>query len=121
MNDSYDETMFKSLFSFSLPFAGITGTTIMCLYSKLLANTIGIIYICKDNKFIQIAYIDFFGKQHFIETTVDEVRQWEKSPVRFGLYKTVYVNTGSEQISLKIPWLKKDVFEMRLFRRLFGK
>lgn len=91
------------------------------MYSKALANTIGIVYICGKNKNLQIAYIDFWGKQHFIETTIDEARQWQKSPVKFGLYKTVRAIDGKEEKSLKIPWKGADIFDIKFFRRIFGK
>lgn len=91
------------------------------MYSAALANTIGIIYVCKDNKNLQIGYIDFMGKQNFIETTVDELIKWEKSPVKFGYYKTVKALDGKTEKLLKIPWNTGDVYNTKLFRRCFGK
>lgn len=113
-----DFISFLDCFSF---FIGLTGSAILSAYSKALANTIGIVYICGQNKNLQIAYIDFWGKQHFIEATVDEVSKWNKSKVKFGLYKTVQAIDGKEQKSLKLPWNGTDVFDIKLFRRLFGK
>ncbi|XP_055300369.1 transmembrane protein 186 [Sitodiplosis mosellana] len=100
---------------------GLTGSTILSAYSKALANTIGIVYICGQNKNLQITYIDFWGKQQFIQTTVDDVPKWPKSPVKFGLYKTVQAIDGKEEKSLKLPWKGVDIFDIKLFRRLFGK
>lgn len=100
---------------------GITGTIILSAYSKALENTVGMVYICGQNKNLRIAYIDFWGGQQFIETTTTEARQWEKGPIKFGLYKTVNVINGNEKISLKIPWDKVDIYQTKLFRHLFGK
>lgn len=102
-------------------FKGFTGTATLSMYSAALANTIGIIYVCKDNKNLQIGYIDFMGKQNFIETTVDELIKWEKSPVKFGYYKTVKALDGKTEKLLKIPWKTGDVYNTKLFRRCFGK
>lgn len=99
----------------------MSGSIVLTAYSKALTNTIGIVYICGQNKNIRIAYIDFWGSQHFIETTVDELHKWEKSPVKFGLYKTVKVIDSNEEKSLKIPWKQGEIFDSKLFRRLFGK
>lgn len=102
-------------------FLGITGTITLSTYSAALANTIGMIYICKENKNLQIAYIDFMGRQKFVEMTVDELRKCEKSPVKYGLYKTVKVNDGKEEKVLKILWNTGDIYDIKLFRRVFGK
>lgn len=93
----------------------------LSLYSKALANTIGIIYICGQNKNLRVAYIDFWGRQKFIETTVDELHKWEKSSVKYGLYKTVKAIDGKEERMLKVPLKGVDIYDMKLFRRLFGK
>lgn len=103
--------------------SGFTGTLMLLAYSAALSNTIGLIHICKDNKNLRIAYIDFLGRQQFIETTVDEVIKWEKSPVKFGYYKTVKTiddKTKTENV-LKIPWNVADIYDNKLFRRCFGK
>ncbi|XP_031624523.1 uncharacterized protein LOC116341541 [Contarinia nasturtii] len=100
---------------------GLTSGMILTAYSKTLANTVGIVYICGQNKNLRIAYIDFWGKQLFVETTVDEVRKCQKSPVKFGLYKTIQVINGNEKISLKIPWKNVETTNTKLFRHLFGK
>lgn len=107
--------------NFLFPFKGLTGSVILSVYSKALANTIGIVYICGQNKNVRIAYIDFWGKQHFIEATVDDIHKWKKSPVKFGLYKTIKVIDGKEEKLLKIPWKGNDIYDIRLFRRLFEK
>lgn len=91
------------------------------MYSAALANTIGVIYICKNNKELQIGYIDFMGRQQFIETTVDELSKWEKSPVKFGYYKIIKAIDGKTEKLLKIPWNTGDVHSIKLFRRCFGK
>lgn len=90
------------------------------MYSAALADTIGLIYICKDKKNLQIGYIDFLGKQHFIETTVEELRKCEKGPVKYGLYKTVRVVKGNTEKKLKIPWNTGDIYDIKMFRRLLG-
>lgn len=79
------------------------------------------IYKCKENKNLQIAYIDFLGRQNFVETTADELRKCEKGPVKFGAYKTIKVNDGKEDKVLKMPWNTGDIYDIKLFRRVFGK
>lgn len=94
-------------------------------YSAILADTIGLIYICKENKNLQIGYIDFMGRQHFLETTIDELRKCEISPAKFGIlgrHKTIKVNDGKEDKELKMPWDNDgDIYNVKLFRRVFGK
>lgn len=104
-----------------LYFQGLMGTLTLSTYSALLADTIGVIYICKENKNLQIAYIDFVGRQQFVETTVDEMRKCEKGSVKFGLYRTIKVNDGNEKKVLTMPWSSVDIYDNKLFRKLFGK
>lgn len=64
------------------------------------------------------------GRQHFVETTVEELRKCEKSPAKnglFGLHKTIKVNDGKEDKVLKILWNVGDIYDIKLFRRVFGK
>lgn len=61
------------------------------------------------------------GRQHFVETTVDELCKCEKGPVKFGYYKTIQVNDGNEVKVLKLPWDAGDVYDIKLFRKVFGK
>lgn len=61
------------------------------------------------------------GRQKFVETTVDEMRQCEKGPIKFGLYRTTKVNDGDQEKLLKMPWNSIDVYDIKLFRKLFGK
>lgn len=109
------------MFYFLFSFKGLTGSAILTLYSKAVANTIGIIYICRQNKNLRVAYIDFWGRQKFIETTVDELHKWEKSPVKYGIYKSVKAIDGKKEKSLKVPWKGVDIYDIKIFRRLFGK
>lgn len=102
-------------------FPGVTGTATLSTYSAVLANTIGVIYICRENKNLQIGYIDFMGRQHFVETTVDELRKCEKGPVKYGAYKTIKINDGKEVKVLKLPWDAGDIFDIKRFRSVFGK
>lgn len=99
----------------------MTGTITLTAYSAALSNTIGIIYMCKENQNLQIAYIDFFGGQKFVDITVDELRKCEKSNIKFGLYKTVKVNYNKEEKLLKLPWNSGDIYDIKLYRRIFGK
>lgn len=100
---------------------GIIGTIPLSVYSATIANTIGVIYICKEYKNLQIGYIDFMGRQHFVETTVDELRKCQKGPVKYGRYKTITLNVDNKQKVLKLPWETGDIYDIKLFRRLFGK
>lgn len=93
----------------------------LSLYSATLANTIGIVYICQESRQVQIAYINFWGKQCFVESTVDELHKLEKSKPKLGLYKTISVNDNNNQRTLKLPWNTGDIFDIKLFRRCFGK
>lgn len=77
--------------------------------------------MCKENKNLQIAYIDFIGTQKFVETTAEELRKCEKSSVKFGLYKTIKVNDKNEEKLLKLPWKTGDIYDIKLYRRIFGK
>lgn len=52
---------------------------------------------------------------------MDEVHKWEKSPVKYGLYKTVKAIDGKEEKLLKVPWKGVETYDTKLFRRLFGK
>lgn len=99
----------------------MSGTVLISAYSAALANTIGVIYKCKQNKNLQIGYIDFIGRQQFVETTVDELRKSEKGPLKFGRYKTIKINDGKDEKVLKIPWQTGDIYDMKLFRNVFGK
>lgn len=105
-------------------FQGVTGIVTLSTYSAILANTIGLIYICKENKNLQIGYIDFMGRQKFVETTVEELRKCEKSPAKFGVlgrHKTIKVRDGNEDKELKILWNVGDIYDIKLFRSVFGK
>lgn len=91
------------------------------MYSATLANTIGLIYIDKQNINLQVGYIDFMGRQRFVETTVDELRKCKKGPVKFGRYKTITITDGEEQKVLKLPLESGDIYDIKLFRKVFGK
>lgn len=93
----------------------------LSIYSAAIANTIGIVYMCQQNKNLQIAYVDFWGRQRFIDSSVEDMHKCEKSKVKFGLYKTLNIKTDTEQKKLKLPWNTCDIFDIKLFRRCFGK
>lgn len=107
--------------NFFRSFKGLTGTVMLSIYSAAIANTIGIVYMCQENKNVQIAYVDFWGKQRFLDSSVEVMHKCEKSKVKFGLYKTLHIKSDTEQKTLKLPWDTGDIFDIKVFRRCFGK
>lgn len=77
--------------------------------------------MCSENKKLKIAMIDFMGRQVVLDATVEEISKATKSGMKFDLYKSISVNVDNKQLDLKIPANRGDVYDIRLFRKLFGK
>lgn len=62
------------------------------------------------------------GRQKFFESTVKELKQCEKSqPKIFGLYKLVKVMDNDKELVLKLPNKHGEIFDINLYRKIFGK
>lgn len=84
----------------------------LCIYSKLLSNTVAIINSCPQRKNLQIVYIDYRANRKCIEATVSEVRQMEHSKPKFRLYKTIEMKNDDFTIPLKIPLKNIVVYDV---------
>lgn len=93
----------------------------LCIYSKLLSNTVAIINTCPQRKNLQIVYIDFMANRKCIEATVSEVGQMKQSKPKLRLYKTIEMKNNDFSVPLKIPLRKIVVYDVSLFRKMFGK
>lgn len=88
----------------------------MSLYSALLNNTIGIIYVCAKNEKARIAYIDFWANRRQVDVKVSDF-DLTKAPT-FHLYQTIKC-TGFDK-SLKLPIKHGDIYDTQLYNQLFG-
>lgn len=101
---------------------GIVSTSILAAYSALLNKTIGIVEICRESKKVKLYYIDFVGKQNTKVVTMNELRNCEKSKVKFNLYRTIKLTDDKgEPMLMKIPSNRGDIYDTMLFKKLFGK
>lgn len=90
-------------------------------FSAMLSNTIGIVNVCPHYKNLQILYIDFIGRQFEKKISIADMRNLEKSKVKFGCYKTFTVKDESgEPCTLKLPVKHCEIYDSTLFKKIFG-
>lgn len=96
-------------------------TLALCAYSKWLSNTVAIINTDSTKKSVQLFYIDFMGNRQCVEALVAEVRKMEQHVPWHGLYKVVKMRHEDIAIDLKVPLKRIHVFDVSMYRKLFGK
>lgn len=61
------------------------------------------------------------GNRKCIEATVNEVKQMEQYKAKYGLYKVLKMRSNDFAVDLKVPLKQIHVYDVSLYRKLFGK
>lgn len=99
--------------------SGVGKTALLCAYSKLLSNTVGIINTDSTKKNLQLFYIDFMANRQCIEASVAEIRKMKQYTPNHGYYKVVEMRNEDIHIDLKVPLKRVHILDGSLCRKIF--
>lgn len=87
-------------------------------YSGLVKDTIGIIYVCPKNENIRFAYLDFWGRRNYHDTTIDNIVKPTGKNI-LGLFQIVKLRDGAK--TFKLATRHGEISDFDLYERLFGR
>lgn len=95
----------------------ISTMSMLFIYSALVSNTIGIIYVCSKNENMRFAYLDFWGNRNHYDTTIDNIADPSGENVR--LYQTVRLRDDTK--TFKLATRHGNITDFFLYEKLFGR
>lgn len=92
----------------------------MSIYSALVTNLIGIIYVDGLNENLRFAYLDFMGNRQHLDLKITDVSQ-PKDHKKISQVTLFNVKSGKETKEFKLLPRYGDVYDKDLFLSLFEK
>lgn len=100
---------------------GVSGLMTLSIFSLLVRNVVGFIYINDDRNKVKVAYVDFWGKRADAIIDIDDLDiDWAKAhPTAFNLYQKIRLYSD-ETKSFKLMTNYAVIVEPETFTGIFG-